>query len=89
MQGNKKTVYTDPVFESLMSCRHYQAFYDRFHLPTPTLHPDLRHRARFLARNPRKLWKRACKKCQKKLETSYSPERLEKIYCEECYQVLL
>ncbi|MFH1444300.1 MAG: hypothetical protein ABIG34_02835 [Candidatus Peregrinibacteria bacterium] len=60
-------------------------FYRTMHLPLPRLHPDERHRRRMALRNPRKLWKRNCMKCQKSIETTYSPDRPETVYCEECY----
>lgn len=60
-------------------------FYRDNHLPLPRLHPDERHRRRMLLRNPRKLWTRTCGKCGKPVQTSYAPERQEKIVCEECY----
>jgi len=60
-------------------------FYREHHLPIPHLHPDERHRRRMSLRNPRKLWSRKCAKCGKGIETTYSMERPEKVYCEECY----
>jgi hypothetical protein len=60
-------------------------FYRRMKLPIPRVHPDLRHAMRFQLRNPRHLWDRSCDKCGKGIQTSYSSERPEKVYCEECY----
>ncbi|MEK7218179.1 MAG: hypothetical protein AAB728_01800 [Patescibacteria group bacterium] len=60
-------------------------FYRKMRLPVPRLHPDERHRKRMALRNPRKLWKRPCMKCGKEMETTYSPERPETVYCESCY----
>ncbi|MFH0769860.1 MAG: hypothetical protein V1926_00610 [Candidatus Peregrinibacteria bacterium] len=60
-------------------------FYRKMHLPVPHVHPDDRHRRRMMLRNPRTLWSRKCAKCGKAIETTYSPERLERVYCEECY----
>ena len=60
-------------------------FYREMHLPIPHFHPDERHRRRTTLRNPRKLWDRKCQKCGKEIQTTYSPERQEKVYCEECY----
>lgn len=60
-------------------------FYRKMRLPIPHLHPDERHLRRMALRNRRKLWNRACAKCQKPIETSYAPDRPEMIYCEECY----
>ncbi|PIR48590.1 hypothetical protein COU80_02670 [Candidatus Peregrinibacteria bacterium CG10_big_fil_rev_8_21_14_0_10_55_24] len=61
------------------------AFYRKFHIPVPHLHPDERHRRRMVLRNPRKLWDRQCGKCSKEIRTSYAPERPEIVYCEDCY----
>ncbi|MFC1810171.1 hypothetical protein ACFLZH_01605 [Patescibacteria group bacterium] len=36
-------------------------------------------------KNPRKLWKRDCDKCSKKIQSTYSTDRPEKVYCEQCY----
>ncbi|MDP6575236.1 MAG: hypothetical protein QF755_01960 [Candidatus Peribacteraceae bacterium] len=60
-------------------------FYRRIKLPIPKLHPDERHKARLNKRNPRKLWARTCDKCEKEIQTTYSPERPEKVFCEDCY----
>ena len=60
-------------------------FYKKMNLPTPDKCWQCRLRARLALRNPRKLWKRNCMKCDKEIETSYSPERPEIVYCEECY----
>jgi len=60
-------------------------FYRTMKLPIPHFHPDERHKRRMALRNPRKLWKRNCMKCGKPMETTYAPERPEKVYCEECY----
>lgn len=54
-------------------------------IPLPRKCPEQRHRERFALRNPRKLWDRQCMKCKKDIETTYSPERPEIVYCEECY----
>jgi hypothetical protein len=60
-------------------------FYRKMGIPIPRYHPHERHRRRMLARTPRKLWSRSCAKCGKGMETTYSPERPEIVYCEECY----
>ncbi|MFH0769786.1 MAG: hypothetical protein V1926_00225 [Candidatus Peregrinibacteria bacterium] len=60
-------------------------FYRKMHVPVPHVHPDERHRRRMNLRNPRKLWNRQCANCQKPIATSYSPDRPETVYCEECY----
>ena len=55
-------------------------------LPFPRRHPDTRHFDRVAMRNPRRLFNRACAQCAKMMQTSYAPERLERVYCEECYR---
>ena len=36
-------------------------------------------------KNPRKLWDRQCTKCSTSIQTTYSPDRPESVYCEKCY----
>lgn len=59
--------------------------YERLGLSLPEKCPAQRHRERLARKNPRKLWSRTCAKCQKSMQTTYSPERPEIVYCEECY----
>lgn len=61
------------------------AFYRAMQLPLPHLHPEERHRRHVLRRHGRTLWSRQCAKCQKSIQTTYSPDRPEIVYCEECY----
>ena len=63
-------------------------FYKRESIPIPHCCFNCRYRERIAARLPRKLWHRKCMKenCQNEFETSYAPDRSEKIYCNECYQ---
>ena len=60
-------------------------FYRKHNLPIPRRHPDQRHWDRMNLRNPRKLHERSCDKCEKSIQTTYSPERKETVYCEACY----
>ncbi|MCX6808022.1 MAG: hypothetical protein NTZ80_04510 [Patescibacteria group bacterium] len=60
-------------------------FYRKHNLPLPRRHPDQRHKDRLSLRNPRKLWSRICNKCNIPIQTSYSPDRPETVYCEKCY----
>jgi len=78
IQGEK----TDRPFKIMK--RELQ-FYRSEKLPLPRFHPDERHHARVTLRNPRKLWKRNCAKCGEEMQTTYSPERPEIVYCEKCY----
>ena len=71
-------------------------FYRKENLPFPRRCPNCRYKRRFDLRPPRKLWHRTCmcdKKhthhlntgCPNEFETTYAPERPEKVYCESCY----
>ena len=62
--------------------------YKRASLPLPKLCPNCRHYERQAKRNPLKLWPRSCQHegCKNTFETSYAPDRPEKVYCIECYQ---
>ncbi len=60
-------------------------FYRKYNLPIPKRHPDIRHLDRMTLRNPRRLYDRKCDKCWKDMKTTYNPDRLEIVYCEECY----
>ncbi len=60
-------------------------FYKKQKIPLPRRSPNQRHLDRFHQRNPRKFWKRNCSKCEKTILTTFSPDRQEKVCCEECY----
>ena len=63
-------------------------FYQRFNLPLPRKCPNSRYYDLSKLRNGIKLYDRSCAKCGKGLSTSYSPDRPEVVYCEQCYQHL-
>ena len=60
-------------------------FYRKHNIPLPRRHPDQRHLDRMKLRNPRKIFERKCDKCHTSMQTTYAPEREEKVYCEGCY----
>ena len=60
-------------------------FYRKMNLSIPRRHPDQRHKDRMALRNPRKLWKRNCIKCNAEIQTTYVLEKPEMVYCEDCY----
>lgn len=70
-------------------------FYKKHSIPPPKLCPNCRYKGRRARLNPKKLWKRTCMckqsahdhqgDCNNKFETPFNPDRLEKIYCEQCY----
>ena len=60
-------------------------YYRDHKLPIPHFHPEIRHAHRLKLRNPYILYNRKCDKCQTQIQTTYSPKRPEKVYCEQCY----
>ncbi len=60
-------------------------FHKKNGLPFTHFCPDCRHKKRISKRNPRKLFARTCTKCQTPIQTTYAPDRPEKVYCEKCY----
>ncbi len=73
------------------------AFYKTHNLPLPSQCPGCRYERRIKLCPMRKLWHRTCMcdkaghnnhagKCSVEFETSYAPDRPEKVYCERCYQ---
>lgn len=62
-------------------------FYKLKKLPLPRFCPNCRHYARLKYRNPMRLNTRTCSNgCGSTFETTYAPDRPEKVYCESCYQ---
>ena len=72
------------------------AFYLEQSIPIPRRHYDTRFLDRFHRRNRFVLYERECMceqsghdhegKCRVRFETTYAPDRPEKVYCEDCYQ---
>ena len=72
------------------------AYYLEHKIPVPRVHSDVRYKELFRLRNPRKLYHRQCMcgetghghsgKCPVEFETTYAPDRPEKVFCEKCYQ---
>lgn len=65
---------------------HELLFYREEGIPLPSKAPMKRLRDR-IARRPKPfhLYQRTCAQCSKEIETTYSPERPEKVVCEECF----
>lgn len=61
-------------------------FYRTHNIPIPRDCHNCRYQIRQSFRNPRKLYPRECSQCHIPLQTTYAPDRLEIIYCENCYQ---
>ncbi len=89
----------DEVIDSILQCEvtgkpfkiigQELVFHIENSIPLPTKHPDQRHKERLDLRNPRRLYERTCAACQKEIITTYAPERIERIVCEECYRKLV
>jgi hypothetical protein len=85
----------DSITQSILTCeatgKLYKIipqelnFYRKMGLPLPRLCPDQRHSNRMARRNPRKLWDRNCHQCATAIQTTYAPDRPEKVLCEACY----
>lgn len=86
---------SDEVLKEILACELCQKNYKiipqelrrlrEVQLPLPRRCPDCRHRDRMKLRNPRMLYDRSCGKCGQFVQSSYSPEQPELIYCEKCY----
>jgi hypothetical protein len=61
------------------------AYYRQQKLPAPRFHFDERHQRRVLACNPYKFWPRKCAGCGAQMQTTFAPDRPEKVCCETCY----
>ena len=85
----------DEMCKKILSCtssaKQYKiipqelAFYRSMNIPIPTKAFMTRHHDRMQQRNPRTLHHRTCAKCNDPIQTTYSPERPEIVYCESCY----
>lgn len=60
-------------------------FYRDNNLSIPRFHYDTRYKNRLNLKNQRKIYERICDKCGIDIKTTYSLERPEIVYCEECY----
>jgi hypothetical protein len=86
---------SDSILEETLACvdcgknfkiiQQELTFYRNQGAPVPHKCSDCRHLDRLRLRNPRKLWDRKCYKCASEIKTTFSPDRPEKVYCEECY----
>jgi hypothetical protein len=83
---------TDEILRCIDCSRNYKIteqelfFYKKVKLPIPRKCFFCRHHDRIEKRGPYKFWKRNCALCNKDIETNFSPDRPEIIYCEECYR---
>src|SRR3989344_3525366 len=85
----------DSILSAILKCencgKNYQFakmeldFHRKMNLPLPAECPLCRDQARVKQLNPIKIFDRKCDKCGENIKTSYSPDRPEIVYCEECY----
>lgn len=77
---------TVPLEEKPFVITHLErAFYERFGLPEPTVHPFARHRRRLgFVSNHRQIYSRKCSKCFQETPTVYLKSEFPHIYCEKC-----
>ena len=62
-------------------------FYRTKKLPLPRACPNCRHYERLHYRNKMRLYVRSCSNnCGRTFESTYTADRVEKVFCEECYQ---
>src|SRR5665213_3589309 len=71
---NEFTIYTEDV-----------RFYELVKIPLPTFCPDCRAQRRFIWRNERSLYRRACDLCQKVVIGLYPEGTAFPVYCRECW----
>ncbi len=92
---NNITEVNSSILKQILTCnscsKNYKIigpeldFHKKLHIPIPRKCPNCRHLDRMKLRNPRKLFSRDCDKCGINMQTTYSPKRKEKVYCEDCY----
>ncbi|MEI7511459.1 MAG: hypothetical protein WCJ84_04855 [Candidatus Peregrinibacteria bacterium] len=93
--GETQDSICDQILECEQCAKNYRIakpelkFYRKMNLPVPHSCPKCRHLARMKLRNPRKLYHRNCGNCGTGIETTYAPERPEKVLCEKCYEQAL
>ncbi len=83
---------TNEVLACLVCDRNYRitpaelTFYRKMILPIPRRCFFCRHQDRIRRRGPIEPFSRSCARCNKKIMTTYAPNRPEIVYCEACYQ---
>ncbi len=85
----------DSILQAIIECARCKspfriiaaelALLRKFGLPVSRQCPACRYKERFSRINPPRLWMRECGKCGAPIQTSYSSDRPEVVYCESCY----
>lgn len=82
---------TSEILTCKKCCENYKvmtrelALRQQIGVPLNPYCPECRHADRFQQRNKQKLYNRQCNKCQTSIQTTYSPNQPEIVYCEKCY----
>lgn len=86
---------TDEIIKQILRCdqctKHYKiiaqelAYYRKNGISLPAICPDCRHKNRLQAHKNYDLWTRNCSNCQMQIQSIYSSDRPETLYCEKCY----
>lgn len=92
---NKISEVKDEILQQILACRDCGRNYKiipqelkrlrSMQFPIPEKCPDCRHMSRMKLRNSRKLWERKCAKCSAAIQSTFSSERPETVYCDKCY----
>ena len=61
------------------------SFYEKIKVPAPTFCPECRFRRRYIWRNERSLYRRACDLCKKDKIMMYSANAPFPVFCKECW----
>lgn len=85
MMESKDAIKCEGCSKQFRILEQEMRFYNKMNIPTPGLCSDCRHKRRMNLRNPRKLWSHTCTKCGAPIQTTYSEDRPETVYCEKCY----
>lgn len=86
---------SDTILQEVLACKTCNKnfkivpqelkLYRQLELPIPHDCQECRHHQRMATENPRKHWSRTCAKCGTSIQTTYSPDKPEIVYCEKCY----
>ena len=82
---------TDEILTCNECSRNYRIILQEYKLlkkmglPLPRFCFECRNKNRNKFRKIRKIFNRECAECKNSIQTNYSPKRIEKVYCEDCY----
>ena len=94
---DKDTAQNHKCTKAFKIIQNELTMYKKWGIPLPRKCPNTRYFEMSQLRNLPNFWHRSCmcelknhthgaQKCANEFETSYSPDRPEKVYCETCYQ---